>query len=350
MKEPVWINSLAKVSYSLFKNHDPESHLPVFGFGLYPLYSDLWIEKLFNLVAEFKNRGWSVQDYLEHFPNLSSNRFILLLSILHYKISGMKSPEKFRDIVEFLYSGITLRAKKDVCAECSNIGMNEDDLSALLKSNNIWTPSLTESKEVGKILSALATLVHGLYNDWCTDYSYEISGPYEAEGKLVLIRTFSNLHPSELWPDISWYFKQCSLITMYEDLSANIELVGCHITYSGNTVEKLQGYSLELDGKEIHGESELKKVREMIMPCAVEQYEKMSQMDFESQKIKYLEQEGYQLKNLFDQVDMDWKPSAEMIERVKGVTDLPSPFPDYQMSVPEYLENFGFNELRSIYS
>jgi len=350
MNTPEWVQQLADSSYQLFINHDPQSHLPFNAWGLLPYYGDLWLKKIHEMVIEFKKRGYNISDYLDYFPNLSSTRFIMLMNVIHYHLSDLDDPRLIMEIQDFFVASVKARAKEDLFATEKNVELSAIQLSELLEKRPIKKCNLEESKEIGKILVALASLTHGLYNDWCTDFNYEISGPYFNNEKTVLIRSFPDTRPIDIWPEINWYFKDFSIIAEYSKLSVKIAFVGCHITYSENSVENLSGYNFQVDGKDISGVGQLKTLREKLMPIAAEQYEKFMGMDFESQKIKFVYQEHYQLKKLFDLAGIGWQPSAKLLDRIKGKELVKDVFTNYNVTIDEYREIFGFNKLIKAYN
>ncbi len=349
MKNLNWIQELIESSYVLFANHDPKSHLPFDAWGLHPYYSSLWLEKIYEMICKFEEKGLKIKDCLSYFPNLSSTRFIMLINTIQYQTSKMNNPKLIAKIQDFFVESLMFRAKEDLFSKEKNIDLDDKQLNNLLNERKINIAGKEESKEIGKILAGLASLTHGLYNDWSTDFNYEISGPYIKNNKTILIRSFADLKPIEIWPEINWKFKNISIITEYTDLSAKIAFVGCHILYSANTVEKLTGYNLKIDDKEVNGLEQLKKIREELMSVASLQYEKFMNMDFEGQKIKYVFQEHYQLKKLFELVGMDWKPSSEIISRIKDKQLIENVFPSYEMTIEDYKEDFGFNKLVKAY-
>jgi hypothetical protein len=350
MKTPDWIQPFVESSYQLFIHHDPQSHLPFDAWGLHPYYADLWLKKIYEMIVKFEEKRLRISDHLNYFSNLSSTRFIILNNTIQYQTSGMDNPEMIVKIQDFFINSLKLRAKEDLFALEKNIDLDEKRLNELIKSRPFTKASFEESKELGKILVALASLTHGLYNDWCTDFNYEISGPYYRNNKTILIRSFPDSSPSSIWPEIDWSYNNFSIITEYENLTAKIAFVGCHIVYSDNVIKKLSGYNFRVDEKEIAGLDELKRLREKIMPIAVKQYEKFMGMDFENQKIKYVFQENYQIKMLFDLVGMDWKPSKEILDRIKNKELIKEIFSSYDMTMEKYMEIFGFNKLIRAYN
>lgn len=301
------------------------------------------------MIEKFKNKDYKIKNHLNCFPSLSSIRFNVLMSMIHYQTSKMDNPEVITTIENFFVESIKKRAKSDIFAENSNIELSKKELNELLSKRSLNKPSIQESRELGKILVALASLTHGLYNDWTTDYNYEISGPYQFGPKTLFIRNFPDNKPIDLWKNLDWHFHNVSIITLYQNLDAKIAFVGCHITYSSNTVENLIGYNLQIDGREIKGIKSLLKIEKEMLSIAARQYETYMNMNFEDQKIKYLFQEGYQFKKLFELVEMDWRPSQEMIERVKNKKLIENIFPTYDLSYNQFKEVFGGNKLISAY-
>lgn len=349
MKKPDWIDPFLRSSYQLFVNHDPASHLPFDAWGLLPHYSDLWLDKIYEMILAFEHKGLKIENYLELFPNLSSTRFIILMNTIHYKISKIDNPEMITTIQNFFVKSLELRSKEDLFAYDKNIEYSDDEVREILENRQLKPASQEESREIGKILVALASLTHGLYNDWCTDFDYEISGPYKIDDEMILFRSFPDLNPKDIWPEIDWDFKDISIITTYKDIYAKIAFVGCHIIYTDNTVNNLTRYSVEVDGKKMDNLDKLQDFREKAMPIAAEQFEKYLEMDFEDQKIKFVFQEHYQLKRLFDLVKMDWRPDQKLIDRIKDKTLIEGVFPSYEMTLEQYAESFGGDKLIEAY-
>lgn len=350
MSKPDWIDPFIRSGHKLVANHDPSSHLPFNAWRLHPLYNDLFLKKIYQLVTTFEEKGYKISDHLDSFSNLSSTRFIVFMNMVHYQTSGMDDPKLLTTIQDFFVESIKLRAKEDLFAEKKNVQYSDDEINKLISSNNLQEASIDESREIGKILVALGSITHGLYNDWCTDYDYEISGPYYVDDEMILLRSFPDLFPKDIWPEIDWDFREASILTCYKNLDASVGFVGCHIVYNGNAVENLVRYGFVLDGKDISGLQDLKNFRDKVMAIAASQYEKFMAMPWEEQKIKYVWQEHYQFKKLFDLVGLDWRPSPEIIERIKGKALLEDVFPNYNLSIEEFSRVFGADKMIEAYN
>ena len=69
-------------------------------------------------------------------------------------------------------------------------------------------------------------------------------------------------------------------------------------------------------------------------------------MNFEQLKEMVIMQECYQFKGLFEAVGMDWRPTDEMMERIKGKELIKDQFPlDLIIdNIEDYKELLGLNE------
>ena len=73
-------------------------------------------------------------------------------------------------------------------------------------------------------------------------------------------------------------------------------------------------------------------------------------MKFEELKTKALWQECYQLNELFNSINMDWRPDKQMIERVKNKRLLKNLYPLGEMiDYKTYCDKFGIRELKELY-
>ena len=356
MTHQEWIEGFAKSSYQLWKGHDPASHLPFNIFGLYPYYSDLWIERVYNAIRKIRETGKSMEEVTKAMPNPSSCRFVFLILVMHMKNAKFTDKEKIKTICDFFVDVLEIKTKgKDIFAHDTNLAHAKEEISQVLKETEWESGGIDAARALGKLNVGMATLVHSLYNDWMTDYSYEISGPYDAserfDGKhIMLIRDFEDMKPLDVWPESNDFkYKNIRVLTVYKDLDCKIAYVGCHSTYSGNLPEHLSHYAIFADGKQIKGQDALREVALYFMGIAQGLFAKYSSIGFEEQKRKYFVQEAYQIRGLFESAGEDWKPPKEFFDRVAGKPLLQSPWMNYNLSFEDYCEQFGINNLKLAY-
>ncbi len=350
MATPDWIEDFARSSYKLWRGHDPEAHLPFNVFGLYGYYERLWIEKLNEAVMCLNESGIGVAEAADAMPNPSSCRLMLMLTVMQMRNAGTE-PSTEKHLANFFYDVIQHKMNGgDVFAASANNAHTTSMVSDIISSAE-WNRADSASARVfGQLCVGLGTLVHGLYNDWFTDYSYEMYGPYTINGKTLLIRDFNDLKPVDVWPETrKLRFKRVRVLASYQNLDCKISYVGCHATYSRQLPESLKSYAICADGRWISAE-ELEDTASYYLAAAQRQFTEYSRLPLERQKEIYFVQEAYQLRALFELAGMDWKPSEAFYKSVKNQPLLPSPWPDYNLTFKAYKEKFGINRLTAAYA
>lgn len=356
MAVPAWIDEFARSSYQLFYHHDPKSHQVFNVFGLYDYYDRLWIDRLYETILKWNGSGASIAEIAKHMPNPSSCRFIFVLISMHLKNSNITDKEKIKTICDFFYNVIRFKtAGKDVFAHDSN-QMHARKEIGLLAEKTPWTKSDENwARELGKLSVGCATLVHTMYSDWMTDYSYEIYGPYDVSkhfGKnaILLVRDFEDLKPDAYWPGASKFkHKSIRLLTVYKNLACKIAYVGCHATYSGSIISHLAKHALYADGKLVPRFEGLKNISSYYLKTAQSTFADYQKLAFEEKKRIYFHQEAYPLKSFFEGVGVNWKPPKEFFAAVKGKPLLESPWPNYNLTLREYSKKFGMDKIKQAY-
>jgi hypothetical protein len=54
--EPSWIGEFAEAIEVNFKNHDVKVHMPFNGWNYYPIFADLWVDKIYKAVQAFETK------------------------------------------------------------------------------------------------------------------------------------------------------------------------------------------------------------------------------------------------------------------------------------------------------
>lgn len=341
-----FIKDFAFSSWNLWKNHDPNSHLPFNPIRFYAYYGGKWVEALWELVQKAKE--FSLEEIAAAMPVVSSCRFILILTVMKAKVANYNNKAKLREIFNFFSEVIKFKVKhEDVFAIKSNIIHTEKEIENILNGTNWSLVNLDKRKDLSHLTVGLGTLVHGLYNDFDTDFGFEVYGPYDVsknfgENSTMLIREFIDLQPTELWGKVC-KFGKVRVYCVYLDLDARIEFVGCHMTFDKNPVTQLTHYAAEIDGKQMP-EKELNLVSNYFLKLAQEFFIEINKLSFEEKKAKYFLQEAYQLKKLCELLKVDWK-TLDFNEHAREKPLLKMPF-EYKLSFEDYCEKFGINLLK----
>ncbi len=349
-KHPQWIDEYAEAFYSSFQQHDVRAHMPFSGWDFYPLFADLLVRKVHEAILALEQKGLTAADVIENLPNHASMKFKFPELILSLK-SANAEPEVAKKVSDFFVEAI--RARADGKELWLNNKLRMHDGVRLAQEKKFVPGNREHASEIGKIITGCATLAHGLYNDFCPDTSYDVYGPYDVsdaygEGSTLIIRSFADLAPREVWPDKKLPYKRITVYTVYRGLSMRPTFVPCQMVLEQNPHDHFTHYQVEIDGRFVIDIDELKKIRETILKLGSELYVEYQSLGFEKHKELWLWQHGYQLKGLFDAARMDWKPSQEMLGRVKGKELIPT-IATYQMPRKEFYEKFGIEYLKQSY-
>lgn len=350
-KYPKWIDGYAKAAYQLMRSHDPKTHLPFNGYEFYHYFFDLWIEKLYLAVKKFNSSKINIEEIINFLPPHSSIKFNLSEIIVMLEKSRADI-DKAKTVIDFLVKIIESRAVNKKWWR-DNLIKKYKDVKRIIKNKKLIKANPDTSRELAKVIAGCITLAHGLYNDYCTDYSYDVYGPYKVptkKNKLTLfIREFRDLKATAVWPKRKNFpYQSIKVYTIYKNVSSKAYYIGCHMDYKENLVNNLVSFQLEVDDKFINSLDKLRRIKEIIFNNSSRHFSKYKKLEFEQQKRIYLKQLCYQFKGFFEKMGVDWRPTKEMVKRVKN-KKLTNLFSNYNLTYKQYCQSGGINYLKRIY-
>lgn len=354
-KYPAWIDKAEKAIYNGLSHMDLKTLEPIDFFHFFPLYGDLWVDKVYTAIKKYEAMPEPKKKPTELLPNPSNLRIILLFFLHNFRNIGRKKPEKFKSIADFLVAALKEQCPEDTFAFSTNRCHKKTEVATISRRVN-WRKTTPEIvRELGRMYLGASSLVNALLNDVCTDNSLEVSGPYDVydkfgDGSVLLIKDFPRLRPATLWPKIKELpFKQITQYAVYKDVNVTIEIVGCHFIVEGKPAqEAMTNFAVEVDGKPITSVKEIRDINQTLFGWAARIYQIVKEMNLDERKILAQKQEGHQLKDLFDYVGMDWKPSDEMQQRVVGKPFLQGLLAD-EFNKKTFADDFGYNYLKALY-
>jgi len=351
-KYPQWIDEYTTAAYKLLKSHDANSHMPFNAFNLYPYFADLWVDKFYQAIQKFNESGLSTDEILEVLPVTSSMKFNLVKLVWDFPFA--KADKKtVRTVADFFVEAISARAVRDRFTQAANIVHTSQEIAELLKEVKPVPINLEKAKALARITTGTSTLVNGLYNDLCTDYGYETYGPYSVDDQYgpdhtLLIRYFPDIKPLALWPEMKDFpYKSITTYSVYKNIECQMLLIGCHLMCEQNLLESITHFQVKVDDRYITSLDDLNEIKDVLLAKSPKFYDDYLKLGFEKHKEIYLKQECYQYKDFFTKMGLDWQPSAEMYQRVKG-KKLTDDITTYDVSLEEY-KKMGINYLVKAY-
>jgi len=324
-KYPKWIDEYAKAFHNGFVNMIPCSWGPIDLYALLGFLNGSFLSKLYEAVSKLKNEKVPLEKVAATFPSPSGFRVAIYWAILEYQLSNPKNKQRFKETLEFFIDILRILIKRDIFAYQSNIAHSPEEIKEIL-NNTPWQEGNSETaRELGKLYNSLAALVFALYKDFFPQDSHEIYGPYNAsekfeEGSMLLIKHFPKIRPVELWPEMKDL--KNSEVKIFQVFNKNVsfrcELIGMHSIYEGDLINNLISWAVIADGKFINNVQEIKEMSNYYAEVAMKHsviYEKMGKEELKQKTLEWL---CYQFVYFFKLAGMDWRPTKQMLDAVKG--------------------------------
>lgn len=295
-------------------NMDLSTFEPMTHCIFHPLYTKEWLKKIDELMDKSKNIPF--QELAKAFNGLSNLRAEITFLFLDLKAAKLDKEERLR-YANYFHEIIKNKAKADTYGFKSNIMHSKQEIDEIL-SRKFQKADAKQAPLLGKLYSAGYHLTNGLYTDFYCDYSLESFGPYKiGRDRILVIKHFADLRPRLLWPELKSPCKSFTIYQVFEGIKYRCDAISCHGMYEGDPVKALKQFRVEVNWKEVNTK-EVSQLYEQLSTLSSEQWKVMMSLSFEELKQKGLEIRCYTMKDLFDFVGIDWKPSAEMKEAVKG--------------------------------
>lgn len=318
-----WVDNYSESIIDSLGNMDVGTLQPYDHFIFHPLFAREFVTRMGEVVDEKERQGVPVKelaDGLQLPAALPSQLYFLLLDL---KASNAGRGERER-LANFYFDMIRTKLKDDVYHFRSHILRTKSEVRGLLREIKLHDANPDIARLLAQTYNAMYNLGAGLYLDFYMDYAVENEGAYDVSDifgpdHILLIKRARGFRPVEVWPmSKDFVADEIVLYTVYTGVKYRCDGISIHSVYEGDTINGLVKFAVEVDGKFVYSTDELKKLREGLERASVEQWKCLKNLDFETQKRKGLEIRLYGMKGVFDRLDMDWRPTKEMLNAIKG--------------------------------
>jgi len=332
-----------------FGDHDPASHLPFNAFKFYPLYFNLWMDKIYSAIKIIESKKISQKKIFANLPNYGSIKYIFY-TFVNMSAYFNYDKEKAKTIFDFFIKYMLWTSKdKNLFNEKSSILKTKKEIGRIIPKLKVAGEK--EKANISKLSGILAMYNHALYNDYSTEYGYFNEGPYKYKKHSLLIKNYPDLSPKELWPKLkNFKFKKIIVLALYKNTRLKMRFVTTHILADKDYAKNLFKYLVLLNGKPATG-FKIEKLIQQIADKTGEIYLETKRYDFEKTKLKFLEQQAYELRWLFNSAGLNWRPDRVLIKKIKNKR-LKTGFIkiSYPKNKKEYEKYVGVAYLKKIYN
>lgn len=313
--------TIKKFIYSFLKavgNMDISTLEPMSNFMFHPLFAKEWVDKIEQVIEFVEKENLSFEDIAKLISGPSHLRAQFFFLLCDLKCAKTEKEKRIK-IANFWNVVLKKKAVEDEYGEESNIVHTKDDIKNLIWDVRFNQGNEEIGKEIGRLYSAGYHLVNGLYTDFYTDFGVECFGQYILDNDHILvIRQFNDLNPKELWPEIDSPCERLTIHTIYKNIKFRCDAISVHSIFEGDTIKNLVRWAIEIDGRFIDSIGQINNLREKLENESIKQWKRLISLEFEKLKEKGLFIRGYVFKDLFEKLRLDWKPSKEMLNVVKG--------------------------------
>ena len=326
-----WIKEFSTSITNFFKGQVIGAMQPLDFYHFFPLWYDLEISRIAQIIRQLQLDTKHFSDIADLLPPPSNLRSILKKLIVSYR-GQPTHPADYRTVANFFARMLEESCPTDPFALTSNPFYSPEEFQKIIKGVVWQTADPLSARQIGQLITAAGSLVHGLYNDVVTDFGWDSYGPYSIQHHdatyTSLIRHFQHLRPTELWateflPSIT----ELKIFSLYQNIDWVIQFFGCHTVSTGESPTKaMKQFAVYADGRQLN-QDDIAMLIDELSQKATDIYRHIRQMDFESLKLLVMRQECYQFKMLCDAAGADWQPTAEMVARIENQPLLTGLFP-----------------------
>lgn len=295
---------------------------PIDCFEMFPLYAKEGSKRLLNIIEA--STKYDIREIAQHMHSPSVIRVEMLLALVKARIAKADKNTLMK-IAEFYSSLLQAICLEDhYTKNGKNIVHKSEEIRKIIKNLKVADPEI--AKKLGQLSNACYHLAYSLYSDINPQICYDNFGPYDASefygsGHILVVKQFQNLKPVELWGDKIKDFPldRIRVYCIYQNVDFSVDNAS-HTQYKGDVINGLKYFGVEVDGKFVEDLSLVKEATNKMGLKSVEIWQALNALNFESAKVKFLEQRCYNYVALCQKLGLNWRPTTEMLEAVKEKT------------------------------
>jgi len=340
---------LSSVSRS-FTSVDERGFWPVSSSELFPLYSDVQAIQVYERFMKLLDRGLSLREIAGLFPTASAMRFLLATTlVVGLKVARMLrlldiTKEELGEFVCLFLKALRERQPVDpLLLEGRNLAWSEDTVQAIIGELEWLKPE--DLRYVPRLIVSLDSLIWSLYYDIFTAAGMDIHGPYDASGvlgsgRVVLVREYFDLAPSELWPEVKGFEpRQVTVYLVYRAAYPRVDYL-LHVHSDKPLAKSLEGCAVQSPA--LIG---VREMEDLASSVAVAQAARVAGMSKLNQLRKGIEISYYMLRGFFGYFGESWRDLArqatEDIEEKIKYTESGKSSADYAALFNPFSEHIG---------
>ena len=354
---PPWIDDYVATVHNAFVGMVPSSWSSLDFWAELHLFDGMFIARLHKAVVKLQAAGRTPLEVAHTFSNPSTIRSALYFLAVEYQLSDHSLQQEFREVAECLVAALTAWVPEDTFALSTNKPYTPEHVKTFLTTVPFQKGEVAAARELGRLFTACASLAFALYRDFFPQEANDVYGPYDVSdtygpGAMLLIKHFPKIKPVGLWPQsVSFTYEDIKLYQIYTNVTFRCDWIGMHSVYQGDLIQNLVAWAVEANSTFVTDLAEVKAVRNTIEETVLAQmpaYDPMTGQDWLQLGLRW---DCWQFNTFFELAGMDWEPTQEMKEKLRGKDAKMGASMDSYPSLQEYAKdpNYEAYWLKSLY-
>ena len=333
-----WTDELLDSFGNAIAASDSGGWQPFNPFLLWPHYAVPWMDRLWTAYEKAQEKNLQPLDLTKCFLGPLFLRQELS-EVMFFAKSSNYDREKTKKLLDWLHEILLAKCTEDPYGFNSTKILKPDDVGYLMKMFPFRLVDEAEAREAGKLIHACEELSWSYFYDWIYWQCFEIYGPYQLpNNQVLLLRAFTDFSPGEIWPHAANFEPSTVYVyTIYKDVDLKLDFWS-HVVTRDSLPQKMTKLLVLEHGRILDTRKQLKTLREKMEVAAVMQGKRFSELSFEELKMREVTTRCYVYRDLFAKLELDWRPSAGMLDAVKEKPLINYKFPT--LATPEERKKF----------
>lgn len=323
-----WIDQILENFSSVISQSDPAGWSGGFNYyGFWPYYSKEFLDRLWQAYEKAQEKKLAPIDLTKCFLGPLFLRQEII-GIFFFAKSCNYDPRKTLKLATWYKDILVAKCTEDPYGTNSVKILTHDDVAYLMKMFPFRHIEQSEAREAAKLIHACEALSWSYYFDWNYWQCFEAYGPYKLPNNhTLLLRAFTDFAPGEVWQHaVSFEPSTIYVYTVYKDVDVKLDFWS-HVNTRDNLPQKMTKLLVLEHGRIIDNQEQLTALRQKMEVAAVMQGKRFQELNFEELKQKEIQTKYYTYRDLFNTLELNWRPTQEVLDKVKGKPLLEFKFP-----------------------
>lgn len=286
---------------------------------VHPLMAEAWLDWFSRILEEREKQGVSFERLAQVLPPGLMHAH-LIFSMEDAKVARWPLEKRLK-IAGFFYDLIRAGARGDYFSLHGTNPVHSPEQVKEIISREFLQGTPEVAKAQGRLYNSAYNLGAALYLDFYMDKTICTDGPYDlGNGRILVVKEANFMRPLELWPDLSTEAENVKIYAVYHDVEFRLDLITCHTQFQGDAINGLKQLRIEKDGQAMKTIAEIDSLAKNLAENSKQQWKRVMSLPQQQLLEKAVWIRCYIFKPARELLGLDWKPTPELLEAVKGKT------------------------------